>query len=398
MGRKLVRVNANGTYVTLGDVGTGGLVSMDYGFGRLAVTSGGRLYYWDGTALTQVVDPDLGSALDVIWVDGYYMVHDGTNLIVTDLSDPTQVNPLKYGSSEVDPDPLLALVKIRNEPYAVNRYTIEVFTNIGGTAFPFQRVPGAQITRGSVGTHTCCAFDDGIAFMGGGRNEPIAIWLGANATATRASTPEIETILRGYSEATLAEAKLEAIHDKLNHILLVHLPDKTLALDLTASKAVSGPVWSIMTSGVASSGQFRARDYCWARGRWEVGDPAGAALGYIDGTTGHHWGQVVGWEFSTRILYNDSRGAVIHEMELVSIARNIPHGANPVITTSYSTDGQTWSQDRPIRLGTSGQRDKRLVWRTQGFMRNWRIQRFRGDSTGRASFARLEAQFESLGA
>jgi len=58
-------------------------------------------------------------------------------------------------------------------------------------------------------------------------------------------------------------------------------------------------------------------------------------------------------------------------------------------------DGQAWSQDRIIRAGTTGSR-KRLAWFQQGHMRNWRIQRFRGDSQAHLSFIRLEAQIEPL--
>jgi hypothetical protein len=147
MGTKLVEVASNGAVTVLGDVGgpTNGLVTFDYSFDQLAIASGGRLYYWNETTLTQVTDPDLGTVLDVVWVDGYFMTTDGEFLIVTELSDPTQVNPLKYGSSEVDPDPVVALLKLRNEIYALNRNTIEVFDNVGGDLFPFARIAGAQV-------------------------------------------------------------------------------------------------------------------------------------------------------------------------------------------------------------------------------------------------------------
>jgi len=154
MGSKLVRVDADGTVTVLGDVGGGTeLVTMDYSFTLLAIASGGNLFYWDGTTLTQVTDPDLGLVLDVIWIDGYFMTTDGENIVVTELSDPTQVNPLKYGSAEVDPDPVVALLKLRNEAYVVGRHTIEIFDNVGGDFFPFQRIDGAQVPKGAVGTH-----------------------------------------------------------------------------------------------------------------------------------------------------------------------------------------------------------------------------------------------------
>ncbi len=49
-----------------------------------------------------------------------------------------------------------------------------------------------------------------------------------------------------------------------------------------------------------------------------------------------------------------------------------------------------------IRAGTIGNTKKRLAWFQQGNMRNWRIQRFRGDSDSHIAFARLEAQIEGL--
>jgi hypothetical protein len=244
MGTKLVEVSSDGTVTTLGDVGgpTTELVTMDYSFDRLAIASGGRLYYWNG-ALTQVTDPDLGVVLDVVWVDGYFMTTDGEFLIVTELSDPTQVNPLKYGSSEVDPDPVVALLKLRNEIYALNRNTIEVFDNVGGDLFPFARIDGAQIPKGVIGTQACCVYAETIAFLGSGRNEAPAIYSGISAVATKISTQEIDNLLLNYTEAQLAAVKLEARNDKNHQHLYVHLPDRTVVFDAAASKALGEPVW-----------------------------------------------------------------------------------------------------------------------------------------------------------
>jgi hypothetical protein len=71
-------------------------------------------------------------------------------------------------------------------------------------------------------------------------------------------------------------------------------------------------------------------------------------------------------------------------------------GLDPTINTSYSIDGQTWSQQKFIKAGKTGERAKRLVWFHQGWMRNWRVQRFQGTSDAHMSFARLEAAIEPL--
>ena len=397
MGTKLVTVASNGAVTVLGDVGgpTNTLVTMDYSFDRLAIASGGRLYYWNGT-LTQVTDPDLGLVLDVVWVDGYFMTTDGTSLVVTELTDPTQVNPLKYGSSEVDPDPVVALLKLRNEIYALNRNTIEVFDNVGGDFFPFQRIDGAQIQKGVVGTFACCVYVETVAFLGSGRNEEPGIYLGANATAQKISTQEIDQVLLQFTEAQLATVKLEARNDKNHQHLYVHLPDRTIVYDAAASEALGEQVWFTLTTSTIGFSQYRARNLVWAYDKWLVGDPQSSTIGYMVDTTGEHWGQIVRWEFGTIIAYNEGNGAIFHELELVALTGRVALGKDPIISTSYSVDGLSWSQDRPIRVGTTGNTRKRLAWFQQGHMRNWRIQRFRGDTQAHLSFARLEAQIEGL--
>lgn len=395
MGTKLVTVASNGVVTTLGDVGNGGLVTFDYSFDRLAIQSGGRLYYWNGT-LTQVTDPDLGTVLDFCWVDGYFMTTDGTSLVVTELNDPTQVNPLKYGSSEVDPDPVVALLKLRNEVYALNRNTIEVFDNVGGDFFPFQRIDGAQIQKGVLGTHACCVYLEAIAFLGSARNEAPAIYIGTNATAQKLSTQDIDQLLLSYTEAQLSLVKLEARNDKSHQHLYVHLPDRTIVYDAAASEVLKEPVWFVLTSSLSGFSQYRARNFVWAYDKWLVGDTNTNQVGYFTENISSHYGVIVRWEFGTTIVYNEGNGALFNRLELVALTGRVGLGLNPAISTSYSYDGQTWSQERSIRVGTIGNTLKRLVWFQQGHMRNWRIQRFRGDSQAYISMARLEAQLEPL--
>lgn len=398
MGTKLVTVAADGTVAILGDVGgpTTNLVIFDYSFDLLAIASGGRLYYWDGATLVQVTDPDLGVVIDVVWIDGYFMTTDGESLIVTELTDPMQVNPLRYGSSEVDPDPVSSILKLRNEIYALNRHTIEVFDNIGGDLFPFSRIEGAQIQKGCIGTQGSCVFMDAIAFLGGARNEAPGIYIGVAATTTKLSTQEIDNILLQYTDAQLRLVKLEARNDKNHQHLYVHLPDRTIVYDATASMELKEQVWFTLTTTLAGFAQYRAMNIVWCYDKWLVGDPQSSNIGYFVQDVGTHWGQTVRWEFGTMIAYNEGRGAIFNELELVALTGSIALGVNPQISTSYSVDGKSWSQDRSISVGTTGNTKKRLAWFQQGHMRNWRIQRFRGDSQAHISFARLEAKIEAL--
>lgn len=403
-GTQVVRVNLDGGVVNLGTVDGGSTVSMDYSFDRLGIAISGSLYYWTGVALTKVTDPDIGYVLDVIWVDGYFMTTDGSFLVVTELTDPTAVNPLKYGSSEVDPDPIVAIKKLRNEPHAINRYTIEVFNNIGSSAglFPFQRNEGAQMQRGAVGTHACCLFTQGttevIAFVGSGRGESCAVWFGANSVTTKVSTREIDIVLQQYSEDQLAKCILECRMDKSNRYLMLHLPDQTFVYDGGASEALGESVWFKLTSSIVGNSQYRGQNHVWCYGKWIVGDPQQARLGILDNSISTQYGATIGWDFNTPIIYNASKGAQIHALELVALPGRVLLGADPIIWTSYSLDGVTWSQEKSCPAGKQGDRLRRISWERQGDMRNYRIQNFRGTSDAFVSFARLEAEIEALNA
>ena len=394
MGSKLVRVSPVGIITTLGDVGDdGGTVTLDYSFDRLAIRSAGNLFYWNGTTLTEVTDPDLGVVNDMLWVDGYWMTTDGEFLVVTELNDPTAVDPLKYGSAEADPDPVLAIRKIRNEVYALNRHTVEVFDNVGGALFPFARVEGAQIEKGTLGRDCTCVFMEALAFIGGGRNEQPSVYVAVNGSAQKISNHEIDLILGEYTEGQLAASFLEARNEGSHQFLYIHLPDRCLLYDAGASEALQTPVWTILQSGLDERGQYRGRYFVRAYNKWFCADPDTFRIGYLVNDVSTHWGEKVRWEFGTMVLYNEGRGAIVHELELVALT-SFALGADPAITASYSLDGQAWSSDRVVRLAPR----KRLVWFGQGYMRNWRVQRFQGTSDAHMSIARLEARLEPLAA
>lgn len=394
-GSKLVKISSDGSIVELGDVGTGGYCNFDYSFDYLAINSGDHLYLYNGS-LKQVTDSDLGNVKDIIWIDGYFMTTDGEFLVITELNNPFDINPLKYGSSEVDPDPINALFKLRNEVYALNRYTIEVFDNVGGENFPFSRIEGAMATRGTLSPSTCCKFLDTIAFVGSNKNEPISIYLSANGSTQRIATREIEQILKTYTEVQLAQCLLESRIVDAHQWLYLHLPDKTLVYDASASEATSQQVWFFLCSGFGE-GRYLAQNHVWCYDKWIVGHPHQNKIGTLTNESGEHWGDVTEWSFNTSILYNESRGAIFHQIELVCLAGRTLFGLKPMICSQYSVDGENWSNERYIGAGTEGNRTKRLVWLQQGHMQNWRIQKFTGTSESRLSIARIEAQIEPLG-
>ena len=132
---------------------------------------------------------------------------------------------------------------------------------------------------------------DAIAFLGGGRNEPVSVYLGRNGQASKIGTRETDSILMSFSESDLSSASLESVNYLGHMLLMVHLPDRTLVYDLAASQAVEQPVWFVLTSSTEGFTGYRGRNFIWAYDKWICGDTQEAKIGYLDRSTAKHWGE-----------------------------------------------------------------------------------------------------------
>lgn len=391
MGTSFVSIAADGVVTTLGNVGGTGPVALDYGFDRLGIQSGTSLYYWNGTALNKVTDPDLGQCLDMIWMDGFFVSTDGTSVVTTQLSDPSQIDPNKYGSAESDPDPVAGLIRCRNELYVGGSHTIEVFSNAGGSGFPFQRSSGATIPKGWVGARAKTLFGQTFAFCGAGRNEAVAVWQAGAGTATKLSTRAVDDDLAGVADT--ASIILEARTSRDEQRLFVHLPDRTWCYLANASQAASEAVWYVAQSGVDMRQPFRPRFATLAYGRWFVGDAASSAIGELDEGVSGHFGEDAGWQFDTMLIHNGGRGAIVHDLELIGLPGR---GGEGTAYLSFTEDGEAWTQERACLLPAAGNKRGRVAWRPHKRIRNLMGCRFRGSGDQLAGFASLEARIEPL--
>lgn len=397
-GTSLVRVNADGTVTTIGTISGSGPVTFDYGPTYLMVVGDEKAWLYDGATLTQITDIDLGAVIDGCWVDGYYLFTDGEFLIVTELNNPFSIDPMKYGSSEADPDPIKGVLKLRGEVYAFNRYTIELFDNTGGSGFPFTRVESGLIETGCVGTHAKTHFAKTFAWVGSGRNEPCSVYMAVGGAESKIATREVERRLAAYTEAQLAAIEIEAKADRLHQHLLIHLPNETMVYDAAASAVAGEPVWFFLSTGTVGPAAYRARHFTWCYGKWLVGDTEDGRVGYWDETLTTQYEEVAGGQFDTMMLFNQGKGAIVHSLELVCTAGRAPGDDDPTVFHSYTVDGLNWSQERQARIGSAGQTQQRVVFRHCGMMRSFRGERFRWANAAPVSWTRLEAELEPLNA
>lgn len=392
-GEDLIEVASDGVVRSIGNVGSGGPARLDYGFDRLAINSGDRLYYYDGQTLSQVSDGDLGVVHDMIWIDGFFMTTDGNSVVVTELADPFQVLPLKYGSAEEDPDMVTGLMRSRGEAYILGRHSIQVFRNVGGNGFPFQALRGATIPFGCVSYRAKAYFAESFAFVGGARNEGLGVYIAGSGTALKISPPEIDALLDAADDREAIELETRAYEDEQR--LLVHLADQTLCYFASASAIAKEPIWVSLRS---KGGRYRPRHAVSAYGKTIVGDATGPAIGLLSGDDARHFGEDTPWEFVTRAIYNGGKGAILNELEMVGITGAGLSGQDPMAFLSLSRDGQAWGTEKVRKLGKPGDRAARVKWWPGAYFPRSMHIRLRGHSDALAGISALEVEAEPLSA
>ncbi len=398
MGTSFISIAGDGTIVTLGTVAAGGPVSWTFDFTRLAFSAGGKLYFWDKSTLREVTDPDLGVSLSVVWIQGYFFSTDGEFIVASDLLDPASIGPFSYASSETSPDAVVSLLRVRNELWALNRYTCEVFTNTAQPNFPFSVILGAQVQKGCVGANACCVFLEQVAFVGSAQNEATGIYLANNGRAQKISTIEVDRLLADLNDDKQSRIILETRNDGGLAHLYVRLPDRTLVFDAAATAAFERPVWFALTSGNVGFSAYRGAFFQWFENRWWCCDPTAGSMrvGYLDQTISTQWGDAARWEVSTPILFNEGRGVIVNELSLTALTGRVALGSAPVISTSHSLDGVSWSQDITKSAGVIGDRQHRIRWLRLGKFDQMVMQRFRGSSDAHISLLRLDADVVGL--
>jgi hypothetical protein len=323
-------------------------------------------------SLTNFIVIDLTSigitnVVDAAFMAGYVMVTDGTNVYNSSLVN-TAFFPSYFGSAEYDPDGVSAIYKLNNQLYILGKNTTQTMSNTGGNNFPFTVQQSYTFDIGCVSRQTMCYFNRTLAWIGGGRNMPNGVWmLNGNAPA-KISSAAVDYELSKLSAAQVAVVTLEAISYEDSEFLYVHLPDKTLLFDATATAGLGVKFWTQLNSGATSNAFYRARNFVRFNGMWACGDLADNRVGYLDSGTGGHYGAPVMHRSSSPMVILPLASAGLRSVELKCITGQA--GDTSRIAMTYSSDGLRWSQTRYAKAVTRGGYSKRIRWLPGGLTRN----------------------------
>ena len=141
---------------------------------------------------------------DVTFMDGYFVISEkGTaRAQVCSLFDGFSWDALDFATAEGDPDNLVAIEKVNDQLWMFGEVSTELWHNVGGTAFPFQKVIGATIDRGCAAVGSVVRVDNSVYWLG----DDLLVYLAEGRSPRRISTHAIERAISGYSKIDDAES------------------------------------------------------------------------------------------------------------------------------------------------------------------------------------------------
>jgi hypothetical protein len=386
-GQKLIEV-VGSTAVVLGDIPGSDLVSMDYSFNTLMVIASGRMFLYSGTALTEVTDPDLGRPIAGWWIDGYYMLTDGENIYHTDITNESSIDPLKFATSEISPDPTIGGGRTQdNLAIVFNRYTTEYFVNDANEQFAFSRLNQKAVSVGIVGTHCWCEMDGDIYILGGSKGSQVSLMLLGAGQAIAVSTRTVDKIIARYTESQLSLCKIEPRIEHGDQLIYVHLPDETLCFNNSiAQKFGLTSAWSFLRSG---QNEWRCingvRDPL--QNKWVYGDKIDGRIGALNREIASQYGDPVHSEFYTPLV-------PIESLSVDSVEINTIPGfpaTTESIFVSTTRDGNYYSMEWSKEVTANANYNDRYIVRRLGYVRKNIGFKFRSLNKGKLNVSGLVA-------
>jgi hypothetical protein len=360
-GTKLFRLNSLGVGTELGSIPGSAYVDMAGDETNVMLVTAGVGYYWNGSSLQAVADPDLPPIDWVEVLDGYFIVGetDSGRFYVSANRNPASWDALDFSTAEKYPDHNVGCVVNQGEAVIFGKESGEVFYDSGDADFPLSRTPNGNFEIGLMSRFGAAKADNGIYFIG---HDGIVYWL-SGYQPVRKSTHAVEQWIEACVDKDFyAMAWAEAGHKFFS----LTSTDGTFVFDISAD------LWHERESfGVD---RWRPLFVLRAFNQWIVGDYASNKLGTLSPGTFSEWGEVLRSSCASPAVSEDNRRINHTRLELVfesGVGLTSGQGSDPQVMLRWSDDGgRTWSNEKWRGLGAIGDFRHRSCWNRLGQARD----------------------------
>lgn len=379
-GNTLYKVDTEYNITTLGILANDGPVSMTDDGTHLFVACNGPSFVYNAQteAFGQITDPDFPGALTVSFLNGYFVFIEPNSqrVWVTELLDPTSIDPLSFASAEGSPDSLVSSITDHSEVWLFGTNSVEVWYNSGAVDFPLQRIQGAFNEIGCAATFSVAKLDNGLFWLGADARGRGIVYRSNGYSGQRISTHSVEWQIQQYGDISDAIAYTYQQDGHAFYVLTFPTANATWVYDVATLS------WHERAS--YTNGQFnRHRSNCQMafNNKIIVGDYQNGDLYSFDLQVYADHNRTQKWLRSWRALptgqSNDRKRTAQHSLQLevetgvglqgIENESIIDNNITPKVMLRWSDDGgHTWSNEHWTSIGKIGAYGYRAFWRRLG--------------------------------
>ena len=331
-------------------------------------------------AFAQITAEGFEGAERVRYLDGYFLGSKGKKVFCSGLQDGTSWDALDFTTAEGHPDAVTALEVLGRELVVFGPESLEVYTNVGGSDFPFARMAGGFIPAGLAARDSVANLDGSLFWVGRTANGQGVVWRNNGFEPVRVSTHAVELAISGPD---MENATAWTYSERGHVFYCLNCGDQTWVYDCSTR------LWherAELRDGKLH--RHRAEHHALVYGLHVVADYANGTLYALDEASCTDAGAPI-LRMRRSPHLSKGRVRVFHqsfqldaEMGSVdpSVTRTVPpvgdadpetRGIDPQVCLRWSDDGGLrWSDERWASLGKTGQRNARAIWRRLGSARD----------------------------
>lgn len=388
--------------IDLGTITGSGRVSMaDNGTQLMILVPGGDGFIFNenaGTPFQQITDSDFtanGAPQFVVYKDGFFVITtDSKKFIVSSLNDGLSYDAVDFGTAEADPDNIVAPIVHNNQLFIGGSETIEVFQNVGGAGFPFQRVEGFVIPTGVFSPFSLVGVGDTFMFIGGATNGSPTILAFNGSGVEPVSSNAIDSILQDFTAEEIEQAFAWSYSQAGARFAGFSFPGITFVFDLISGK------WHERSSRITDTttvidARCRINSMVSAHNKIICGDGVDGRIGSLSLDTFDEYGENIIRTVATTPFSNVGDALFVPTIELTMEAGvGDLVTTDPVIRMSRSRDGKSFNDERSRSIGKIGEYNRRSIWRRNGRVPRFEVFKFEFSEKVKPVIIKLEADIK----
>ena len=292
------------------------------------------------------------------WQDGYFLVELNNKFFVSAINDPTTWDVLDFASAESNSDLIGHLVADHGEVILLGTETTEFWSDSGALDFPYARVN--TIEWGLAAKWSVAKFSGSLAWLAKNRMGQAQVVLLNDYMPQPISTPELDSIINGYSSLSDASAFSYLLGGHPMYQINFPGEGKSWLYDGHSN------AWSELVSG---SGRHRAEIYTNFLGTLRVSDYTNGNIYILDPDVYTDAGDTIIRRLVSRHVFDQGFISVTElRAEFESgVGLVSGQGSDPQAMLQVSKDGgHGFGNIRTAPIGAIGEYKTRTVWRRLG--------------------------------